>query len=150
MAMNKKEQAEMEALRDALAKAKAMRWPDYPMPAPVTRQWIDANLVDGGIKYGKPQKVARGWFTYSHIDGYRRPGASYGCSDGINHDTSSDTTSTQNMGRMYATKLEALQAVRIEVTQRVAGILASIDRQISEVERTVDAALSRARGEKPT
>jgi hypothetical protein len=151
MAMNKKEQAEMDALRNALAEAKAMRWPDYPAPAPVTRQWIEANLVDGGMKYGRPQKVARGWFYNSHLGGYGSPGVTYGCSDGMNHDKVEDKTSVQGAGRMYATKLEALQALRIELTQRCAGILASVDRQILDagLPDADDAALSRARGEKP-
>jgi hypothetical protein len=136
MAMNKKEQAEMQSLRDALDMARAMRWPDYPLPAPVTRAWIDANLVDGGMRHGSPQKVARGWFYNSYFDSLSRPRITYGCSNGVHHETSGDTTSTQTMGRMYATKREALQALRIELTQRCAGILASIDRQISDAERT--------------
>ena len=129
MAMNKKEQAEMDRLRSDLALARAMRWPSYPKPAPVTREWIDANLVDGGMQMGRRQRVARGWFINSYIDGYGSPRATFGCSDGYGHNSDGDTTTTQKMGRMYATKEEALQALRWEVTERVAAILAGIDRQ---------------------
>ena len=135
MAMNKKEQAEMDRLRSDLALARAMRWPSYPKPAPVTREWIDANLVDGGLKYGKPQRVARGWFINSYVSFVSAPHVTFGCSDGYNHDREGDTTAVQQMGCMYATKEEALQALRWEVTERVAAILAEKPVQISDYER---------------
>lgn len=132
MAMNKKEQAEMQRLRDDLALVRAMRWPDYPRPSPVNREWIDANLVDGGEQYGRRQKVARGWFYNAYLGSISGHGVSYGCSSGMSHNTHGDTTTTQQMGRMYATKREALQALRLELTEKCAGVLAAVDRQLTD------------------
>ncbi len=132
MAMTKKEQAEMERLRTDLAMARAMRWPDYPKPEPMTREQIKENLVEGGERYGRRQEVARGWFYNAYLGGYSQPTATYGCSDGLNYNSEGDTTSTQNMGRMYATKFEALCALRLDLTEQVARLLAGVDRQISE------------------
>lgn len=132
MAMNKKEQAEMQRLRDDLALSRALRWPDYLRPAPVDRDWITANLVEGGSQYGHPQKVARGWFCNAHLGGMSGYGATYGCSNGIHHNTSGDVTTTQNMGRMFATKREALQALRLELTEKCASVLAAVDRQLAD------------------
>lgn len=132
MAMNKKEQAEMQRLRDDLALARAMRWPDYPRPAPVDREWIKDNLVEGGVKYGHASKVARGWFYNAYVGGMSGHGVTHGCSDGIHHSTSGDATTTQNMGRMYATKREALQALRLDLTEQCAHILAGVDRQLAD------------------
>lgn len=135
MAMNKKELAEMERLRADLALARALRWPSYPKPKPVTREWIEANLIDGDPKYGsgRPSRIAQGWFYSAYLGGYRGPDVSHGCSDGLYHSPSDPRkTTTQNMGRMYATKAEALMALRHDVTETVANILARIDRDLEE------------------
>lgn len=132
MAMTKAEQAEMQRLRDDLALSRAMRWPDYPMPQAVTREWIAANLVDGGIRYSSAQRVARGWFINAYLGGYSRPKVTLGCSDGVHHNTEGDVTVSQNMGRMYATKREALQALRLTLTEMCAKILADVDSQLAD------------------
>lgn len=132
MAMNKKERAEMERLREDLALAKAMKWPDYPMPSTVTRQWIDDNLVDGGVKYNIHQKVARGWFYNANILSFNRHRPTYGCSNGMTHAVEGDVTTSQSAGRMFATKLDALRALRLDLTEQCATILASVDKQIAE------------------
>jgi hypothetical protein len=132
MAMNKKERAEMDRLRDDLALSRSLRWPDYPRPKKVSLEWIKANLVSGGIKYGHPQEVARGWFYNANIGSYSQYTVTYGCSDGIYHNRDGDTPSSQNIGRMYATRLEALQALRIDLTEQCARILADVDKQIAE------------------
>lgn len=132
MAMNKSEKAEMDRLRHDLALARAMRWPDYPRPAPMTREDIAANLIDGGMKYGSPQKVARGWFVFSHLGGFSDGRVSYGCSDGIHHSAEGDATTTKQMGVMYATKRDALHVLRLELTEKCAEILARVDRMIAE------------------
>lgn len=129
MPMNKKEQAEMQRLRDDLALARAMRWPDYPKPAAITLEQIKANLVDGGIRYGHAQKVARGWFYNAFSQSL-----SYGCSDGHFHDRNGDTTSTQQIGYMFATKADAARALRCDLTIEYATKLAAVDRIIAEAE----------------
>lgn len=129
MAMTKAEKAEVDRLREDLALARAMRWPSYPKPAPMTRAEIDANKVDGGIRYGQPQRVARGWFPNAYDQR-----VTYGCSDGIHHDRGGNTTSSQQMGVMYAAKADALRAIRIEMTLAFAKKLAAVDQQIDEAE----------------
>ena len=130
MAMTKKEQAELQRLRDDLDLARAMRWPDYAQPAPMTEAEIKANLVEGGLKYGSRQMVARGWFCAASTGR-----VTYGCSSGLFHSREGDTTNTQNMGVMYATKADALRAMRIEMTQAFARNLAEVDKQIMAEER---------------
>jgi len=137
--MNKKEQAEMQKMRDDLALARAMRWPDYPKPAPMSRDEIKAKLVEGGIQFGRRQMVARGWFYNAYLGWYSAPRATYGCSDGLNHNSEGDTTSTQNVGRLFVTQSDALRALRLDLTEQCARVLAAVDRQIADAD---NAALS--------
>ena len=127
--MTKAEQKRMADLEEALALARSMRWPEYNLPASMTESEIRANLVDGGIRYGSPQKVARGYFTNSHTGR-----VTYGCSDGIHHSADGDTTTTQGMGVMYLTEADAWRAVRYRMTERFARELAKVDQKISETE----------------
>ena len=129
MAMTKKEQAEMQRLRDDLALARAMRWPDYPKPAPMTHAEINANLVEGGERFGRRQMVARGWYQNSYSGR-----VTYGCSTTIHHSSEGDTTTSQHMGVMYRTKAAALMAMRLEMTEKFAKELAKVDRLIAEAE----------------
>ena len=84
-----------------------------------------SQLAPGGMKYGQRQQVARGWFMNPHS-----LMVTYGCSDGSTHSTEGDITSTQRMGRMYRTEIEALRAMRHEVVDRVSRELAKIDARI--------------------
>lgn len=129
MAMTKTEQKRMADLEDALRRARAMRWPEYNMPAPMTEADIAANLVDGGIKYSSPERVARGYFANSYSGR-----VTYGCSNGVHHSTSGDTTTTQHMGVMYATEVDAWRAVRYEMTEKFAAQLAKVDQEIANAE----------------
>lgn len=133
MAMTKAEKAELERLRADLALARALRWPDYPRNAPMTQDDIKANLVEGSVYYSKRrQMVARGWFYNAYLGGYGNPTVTYGCSDGINHSREGDTTTSQQAGVMYRTKSEALQNLRLDLTEKCANILADVDRQLAE------------------
>jgi len=134
MAMTKAERERMECLERDVHLAKAMRWPEYRKPSPMTKADIESAKAPGGRRHGSVQMVARGWFANAYDQGR----VSYGCSDGTNHDTNWDTTSTQGMGRMFGTEAEAWQVVRIEMTERFAATLAR-----------VDAELERARSEVP-
>lgn len=128
MAMNKAEKAELDKARRDLRLAKSMRWPEYPMPKPMTKDEIEQNLTDGDIQYGSPQRVARGWFSVSY-----RGEASYGCSNGINHSPTGGKTTTQGIGAMYRTELQALQVTRLRLTEEYAARLAAIDARIQEL-----------------
>lgn len=128
MAMTKAETKRMADLEEALACARAMRWPEYNMPAPMTEAEIRANLVDGGMKYGRPDRVARGWFA----NGYSSR-VTYGCSNGIYHSAEGDITTSQQMGRMFSSEADAWRAVRYEMTERYAEALARVDAKIAEL-----------------
>lgn len=133
MARTKKDQAEFERLYHDLAMARSMRWPEYPMPAPMTTSQILDNLEDGGIRWGSPQKVARGWFPIA--GGYSGSArVTHGCSNGVSHSRDGNETTTQGMGRMYKTQADAWRALRHELTINFAHELAKIDNHIKECE----------------
>ena len=136
MAMTKAEKAELEAARNSLALVRAMHFPDYPVPQPMTYEEIKASLVAGGKRFGHTQMVARGWFYNANLGGQGgySNSVTHGCSDGIHHSREGDVTTTQQTGRMYRTKLEALQALRHELTTQAATVLAAVDAQIAGAE----------------
>jgi hypothetical protein len=131
MALTKAEAKRIADLEEGIRLARSMRWPEYNMPAPMTQAEIKAALVPGGMRYGSPQMVARGWFGFGRSDGSYH--VSYGCSDGVNHNSDGDTTIAQNMGRMFATELDAWRAARYQLTERFAKSLAAIDEKIAEL-----------------
>lgn len=130
MAMTKAEKARMEELEEALALARALRWPEYPAPAPMTQAEINANLVEGGMKFGSKQMVARGYFPHCYSND--RPAITYGCSDGYNHSTNRDVTSTQQCGSMFAAAVDAWRWIRVKKTEEFAKYLAHIDKLIAD------------------
>ncbi|ABS14238.1 hypothetical protein Oant_1522 [Brucella anthropi ATCC 49188] len=130
--MNKTEKAEMERLRHDLALSRALRWPSYPSPSPMTRDDIEASKCDVVARFGTSSKVARGYFANVHSIRVDK-----GWSDGFRHGYS-DNSSTQGMGRLFRTDVEAWQYLRHEVTVRYAGELAFIDRMIAEAEGGTD------------
>lgn len=114
MAMNKKEQAEFEALRKAVYVARALNWtqsvaPDIPAPKsgdPMTRGFV-FNVYSQSISHALSS-------TSGHATGCEPP----------------TRTSTQHCISMYSTKLLALKALRHEVEKKAANDLAKIDMQI--------------------
>lgn len=134
MAMTKAEQARMARFERDVALAKAMAWPTYSAPAPMTKADIESNLVDGGVRYAGhfPQQVARGWFANS----FQHGNVSFGCSNGTNSNSSGDTTCSQGMGRMFVSELDAWRTIRLELTERYAENLARIDVEIKRCEES--------------
>lgn len=130
MAMTKAEASRMVELEMLLSLSRAMRWPSYATPSTMTKADIKANLVDGGVKYGSTQKVARGYF-YSTGGFSREASVSYGCSDGVYHSREGDTTSAQNCGLIFALEIDAWRAARCELTIKFAKELAYVDDKIS-------------------
>jgi hypothetical protein len=123
MAMTKAEKARMAELEKQLAMSRAMRFPDYSVPQPMSYDDIkDALSVSG-------ETVVRGWFYNANLGGYGGYSnqATYGCSNGINHSREGAKTSTQGMGRMYRTREEAVMALRHELTTQCAELLARVD-----------------------
>jgi hypothetical protein len=121
MAMTKAERLRMETLDKALRLARALHWPTYAEPAPMTREEIEAAKVPGGTKYGRQQMVALGWFANSYSRHVER-----GCSNGVNHGHG-DKTSAQGMGQLFRTEADAWRFIRCELTREYAERLAAID-----------------------
>lgn len=141
MAMTKKEQAELKELKEQLAKARALRWPVGPRPQPMTYDEIKAARMPGGMRYGKPQMVARGYFILGSglFSGSKR--VSYGCSDGYSHAPAGNVTTAQNMGTMYRTELEAWQEVQHRAVEAAASELMMIEQEIEKARAKVIQAL---------
>jgi hypothetical protein len=127
MAMNKAEAGEMTRLRQDLMLARALRWPDYPTPHPMTEAEIKASLTVEAQSYGHNQMVAVGWFQNTYTSRVTK-----GCSNGHGHNRNGLGTSTQGMGQMYATEADAYRAMRMEMTEDFAKNLAAVDAQIVE------------------
>ncbi len=112
MAMTKADRAFVDALRIELA----LRWPRYEMPP--------------NLRIEKRGPLITGWWA-NGFTGH----VSEGCTDGINHSSHSTTkTSIQGAGRFWPTKLDALKAVRIEMSHRFARELAAVDARIADAE----------------
>lgn len=126
MAMTKAEKERMANLEQAVKFARSMRWPDYGYPQAMTREQIDAAKVDGGIKWSIPEKVAFGYFANAYS-----LQVSHGCSNGISHNPTGNTTTTQGMGRMYRSEREAWMAVRLHLTEKYAKTLAEVDEKLA-------------------
>lgn len=122
MSMTKKEQAEMAALRQALAEARALRFPDYPVPPRLDPPEGSSGDVRRGWTFNAYSgSVSKGWFgsgSHGEGDGERRLHLG---SQGVG-------------GPWYATKREALQALRIVKTHDYAKALAALDQRIAAEE----------------
>jgi len=119
MAMNKAEQAAMEALRVEAA----LRWPTEAEPQPMIREEIEAALVP--TQNGR--RVAKGWWfnTYS---GTVERGWSSGSAHGWGNDDG--RFGSQGMGRIYRTKSEAALALRWELCRQFAAKLRLADKMM--------------------
>lgn len=131
MAMTKTEQAEMARLRAEVVTAQALSWPSYGAPAMVpppagiadgfTVGWLmNSNRVLAGEQ---PNRVVeRAWSTCSsHAYGEPpKPGR--------------DVSSSRNRIPLYASRADALRALRMETTRRAAMVLAAIDNEIAQAD----------------
>lgn len=119
MAMNKSEKAEMDRLRSDLAKAKALRWPDY---AP---ERIDPKEA---LREAQRQNLVQAWC----FNAWREGNVSFGCFNSINHSVNrSDRTTTQGQGGpWFPTRRDALMALRLAKTEEFASALARLDEEI--------------------
>jgi hypothetical protein len=114
--MTKKEQAEMDELRNQLAKAKAFRF---------TEQANEDVMPPSGF-----EKLSTGWLFNAHS---KR--VDVACSSSTGHAWGqNDRTTTQQPRRLYSTKLLALKALRYELEQKFAAELAEVDKRIQEEE----------------
>ena len=115
MAMNKKEQAEMESLRDQLRLAQALRYTE-----PVAKD-VKPPLC-GGLMTG---------FLYNACPNSWR--VEPACSSSSYHSFGrDDKTDSQQPAWLYSTRLLALRACRNDAERRSAKWLAEIDEAIAE------------------
>lgn len=128
MAMNKAERAELDKARADLAAAKAMSWPSYPMPRrlPVPGGNHGVTGWDFNLYAAMPDVGA--WEVQRAL----REAWSRATAHGEGHDW--NRSGSQGARPPYATKAEALRAMRIIATERAARTLASIDALIKEAE----------------
>lgn len=118
MAMTKAEKAAVDALKVELA----LRWPRYEMPARLA-------YPERKGDYG-PRPLVIGWWMNAY-----NGEADQGCTDGMYHSRRSTTkTDTQTAGVFWPTKLDALKAMRIEMSKDYARKLAAVDARIAEAE----------------
>lgn len=117
MAMNKKEQAELAALKKQIALAMALRWTDPVKP--------DVPPPSGSVRY------SYGWLTggaYEH--------STQAWSSSVTHGRSAPEKAgrngSQNCRHLYSTRLLALRARRHEMECDFAKQLADVDAEISK------------------
>lgn len=114
MSMNKKEQAERQALIDEVFMLKAWKltWPvkrDLPPP-------------------DSSHELSRGWGFNAHSLRVEEM-----CSSSVNHGYGWDKTSSQGSRSLFSTEALAFAAMRHEVEQEALKKLATIDRKIAEL-----------------
>lgn len=128
MGMNKKEQAAFADLEHRLRLAKALRFTE-----PVERD------VQPPV-YGSGGSGLRKRYDYNaYIGGYGSgPRVEKACTSSVGHCFGDDTeTTTQNPKALFSTRLLALRALRNNVENQVAEILAKIDEQIEEEKASI-------------
>ena len=119
MAMNKKEVAEVERLKQELRLKGALRAtsnvePDVPIPLSFTESLSKGVLFSGETS---------SW-----------PRVEPACSSCVFHNFGDDTrTSTQGSRRLYSTRLLAARALRYAVEQDCCARLARLDKMIEEL-----------------
>ena len=130
MAMTKREQAELEALRQGLAEAKALRW--LGIPEPTRMPLPEKGYVNGWDFNAYVWSVTKAWtgsLSHSrlgHVEDDTR--ARYG----------RDMSAGQGGLPLYATELDALIALRLATERECAKKLAALDRRI-DAERAASA-----------
>lgn len=134
MAMTKAERALVEELTTARDLARSLRWPEQPRPQPYTEEEIQAivqtratGVPGGAVASGwminvHTKQVDVGWTTlHTHKWGYSS-----------RETMDVHTSSAQGMGQVYRTYLDALMALRFDLTVKFAEELAEIDQLIAE------------------
>lgn len=115
--MNKKEQAEMDGLRNQLRIAKALRFteavgPDVPIPS----------------RAAPHAELSKGWLYHQWHGEFR---VEIACSSVVNHAVGrNDRTTTQQPRELYSSKLRALRDCRAAMEMDFAKALARVDAEI--------------------
>lgn len=117
MAMTKAEKEMMTKLELQLKLERALRWPQYEEPKPIGKDGIKSLLQATGAR------VVQGWFFNEHA-----MRVTHGCSNGLYHNWSdTENPNSQGCGRMYASRGDAIGALRYEITRQFARELLRLD-----------------------
>jgi hypothetical protein len=133
--LTKPQREEFDRLTAERDMARALRWPEYTKPQPMTRAEIDLELKAGNTVQAPsdyrsgPRDVFVGWTFSTYRDGqvYKIG------SDGHGHTHLSGSWS-QGGGLIYRHKVEAVAALRYEKTEEFAKALAAIDRMMIDAD----------------
>lgn len=136
MAMTIKEKQALDDAQRDRDLARALSWPSYPEPIPMTREEIsNASTHEIRIEGGKhtfPRMVAVGWFYRAGLGAFGdTPRVTQGWSDLGSSSADMSRHASQGMGRIYKTYDDAARAMRHELTHLLAARLALVDRLIA-------------------
>ncbi len=124
MAMNKREQAEMESLREELRIAKALRFTEK----------VEPDLDPPVAGRGSFNELSKGFDFNAHCSGSSYPRVEKACSSSIGHCFGrDDNTTTQGSRRLFTTDLLAWRACRNVLEMEFAKKLAYVDKQIESL-----------------
>lgn len=135
MAMNKKEQAELEQAKLEAAKNRALRWSDgqwdTDVPPPTSYAY-------GSAEDGSPNLcLTRGWtasfwtnFSNEHVSRY----IGKGISSSYTHGNGWVRISSQGAIRLHSSRLRALRCLRQQAEKDFATFLANVDAEIAAEE----------------
>lgn len=134
MAMNKKEQAELEQAKQDATINRALRWSDGEfkpdIPPPSSMDYSGPKSLSDSHTRGW---ISRFWSSFSHESPTRFIGK--GISSSISHGSDWVKTSTQNPIALHSTRLRALRSLRQQAEKDFAKFLAEIDKEIEKEEK---------------
>ncbi|QIG75336.1 hypothetical protein EVC29_107 [Rhizobium phage RHph_Y52] len=125
--MNKKEQAAFDANVIAMQSARALRWPEPMTRAMIETELLSPRAVEVPSEYGGSRKVVTGWDYNEHTISVFEVAADLVSSCRIYNGKPS---SWSRGGRIFATKEQALRALRYDLTVKFSRQLADIDAEI--------------------
>jgi hypothetical protein len=135
MALTKAERAVFDNMRDRAS----LGLPGFECPVPLSLEFVNIKRDATGVR------AVPAWFYSYHPSGFSGPGeVTLGWTDGGTHcrqgiyDVATRyngrTSASQGMGTCYASKKEAMRALRWEATRYCMRLLGTIDGMLAELE----------------
>lgn len=104
--------------------SRAFCFPTQPEP-----KQMSSDEVKTAVE-ASPKKLITGWFWNAYADNFR---ITQGCSDWVYHNSNGvDKITTQNMGRIYSSRADAILAARWDMCRRFAAALARLDKEAQQ------------------
>ena len=135
MAMNKKEQAELDAAHKAAKVARALRWSDRkpaPMIPPPSTSAPGLGSYTNGWLFNLNRLISGSYFDKNCVYKAASSCISHFLDEHIPPGGKPRNVGTQRSVALYATRLDALLALRAEVERVIAEKLAAIDEMIEK------------------